>query len=191
MKTRPFVEEDPQYTPPPRAGLFCGLIVSPEIDLSEVLEVLEEAWGGVGFVSRQFVFGYTRYYEKEMGPDLLRFFSVFKKTVSQEGLPELKWTAKRLERFFSTPAGDRRVNIDPGLLLAERLVLATTKACGHRPYLGKGIYADLTLVYQNRSFQALPWTYPDYASEETIQMMNELRRSYVLPGGFEKEGEKE
>ena len=58
--------------------------------------------------------------------------------------------------------GRRRVNIDPGLLLRERFVLATGKNFTHRVYLGQGIYADLTLIYRRDAFQALPWTYPDY-----------------------------
>jgi hypothetical protein len=67
------------------------------------------------------------------------------------------------------------VNIDPGLLLPERLVLATTKAGSHRPYLGQGIYADVTLVFHKKTYQPLWWTYPDYSARETIVMLNRLR----------------
>jgi len=63
--------------------------------------------------------------------------------------------------------------------LPDKLVLATTKPCGHRPYLGQGIYADLTLTYQNKSYQPLPWTYPDYAAQEIIQMFNHLRKQFA------------
>ena len=32
--------------------------------------------------------------------------------------------------------------------------------------LSRGIYADLTSVYENGDYRPLPWTYPDWASEE-------------------------
>ncbi len=40
-------------------------------------------------------------------------------------------------------------------LLLERFVLATGKNYTHRIYIGKGIYADLTLIFQNGSFSGL------------------------------------
>ena len=41
----------------------------------------------------------------------------------------------------------------------DDLVLATGKNYTHRIYLSKGIYADLTLVFHQGSFQTLAWTY--------------------------------
>jgi hypothetical protein len=35
-------------------------------------------------------------------------------------------------------------------------------------------------MYRDRRFQTLPWTYPDYASEETREMFRTLRERYVL-----------
>ena len=77
-------------------------------------------------------------------------------------LPEIKLTTNRLEEQWATPEGNRRINIDPGYLCLQHVVLATTKGYTHRPYLRDGIYADLTLIYRDKSFQPLEWTYPDY-----------------------------
>ena len=71
------------------------------------------------------------------------------------------------------------MNIDPGYLTAARVVLASTKDFAHRLYLGKGIYGEVTLLYQKKDFQALPWTYPDYRSEAYRQFFRELRRVYM------------
>ncbi len=172
--------EDRTYDPPPAAKIFCGLLYVPDLDLAEVLCVLEEKWGPVEFISRRFPFDYTRYYDKEMGSPLFRKFVTFRDEVDQEDLPRLKWEAKRVEGTYLHSTGGRRVNIDPGLLLPERLVLATTKPFSHRPYLRQGIYADLTLVYRNRSYRPLEWTYPDYGAPETLRMMNNLREHAVL-----------
>lgn len=168
------------FDPPPRAKVFCGFLYNPELDLAEVLGRLEQAWGPVEFVSRRFPFDCTRYYEKEMGSPLARKYGTFREEVDQEALPRLKWEARRVEGVYRSASGGRRVNIDPGLLLPERLVLATTKPSAHRPYLGSGIYADLTLVYHKRSYRPLEWTYPDYRTPETLQMMNDLRERFVL-----------
>ncbi len=163
---------------PPKARVFCGLIYTPEMDPDKVLLTLEQEWGSVALISRSCSFAYTEYYLKEMGEHLQRKFIIFDKLVAQASLPKLKWKAKSLEKGFLNQSGGRQVNIDPGLLLPDKLVLATTKPCSHRPYLGKGIYADITLVYHNKSYQSLPWTYPDYAAQETVQMLNVLRKRY-------------
>ena len=72
----------------------------------------------------------------------------------------------------------RRVNIDPGYVALERLVLATGKNYTHRMYLSKGIYADLTLVFHQGSFQTLAWTYRDYADPVVIGYFNNIREHY-------------
>jgi hypothetical protein len=94
-------------------------------------------------------------------------------------LPEIKQTTNRLEEKYATPVGNRRINIDPGYLCSEHVILATTKGYTHRPYLREGIYADLTLIYRNKSFQPLEWTYPDYRQEEIIQLFNQFRKTYL------------
>jgi hypothetical protein len=72
------------------------------------------------------------------------------------------------------------VNIDPGYLLPERLVLATGKNFTHRIYIGQGIYADLTLIFQKGAFRTLPWTYPDYADRCLIDFLTLVRNKYML-----------
>ena len=72
------------------------------------------------------------------------------------------------------------MNIDPGYIAKAHLILATGKGYSHRPYLRDGIYADLTLIYCNKAFQSLPWTYPDYAGEEMIGIFTRIRDKYVL-----------
>ena len=165
--------------PPPSAKLFCSLIYSGHFVLQAAIEALVQEWGGVETISRRLPFDFTPYYEKEMGSALVRKFLVFRDPVEQDSLPALKGTANRVESHFLGPGGARKVNIDPGLLLADKLVLATTKPSANRPYLGSGVYADLSLVYHRGSYRSLPWTYPDYAGRETIEMMNALRNRFL------------
>ena len=70
------------------------------------------------------------------------------------------------------------MNIDPGYVALEHMVLATTKGYSHRVYLGQGIFADLTLIYDNGTYRSLPWTYRDYGSNELISLFNLWRERY-------------
>ncbi len=166
------------YTEPPKAVLFCGLIYGPQADLPAVLQRLMGAWGRLEFISRRIPFSYSTYYDNEMGDELTRRFCTFQRAVPQEALTDLKGLSEEMETVFLREGGGRTVNIDPGLLLPDRLVLASTKPGPHRPYLGRGVYADLTLLFQKKTYRSLPWTYPDYAEPETIQMMNRLRERH-------------
>jgi len=58
------------------------------------------------------------------------------------------------------------------------MVLATTKNYSHRLYLGKGIYAEVTLKYEDGRYKPLPWTYPDYRSEEYMEFFDSIREKY-------------
>ena len=108
-----------------------------------------------------------------------RLFVSFAVLIRPESLPDVKLQTNDLEREFSRADG-RRVNIDPGYISSANLILATGKGYSHRPYLRDGIYADLTLMYYEKFFQTLPWTYPDYAEQETREMFNRLRAKYLV-----------
>ena len=71
------------------------------------------------------------------------------------------------------------MNLDPGLITLERLVLASGKNFTHRVYLGQGIWADLTMIYNKKTgWVVLPWTFPDYATEDMKRRLTELRALY-------------
>jgi hypothetical protein len=93
-------------------------------------------------------------------------------------LADWKVFTNRLEERFSL-GGRRPVNLDPGYVAKERLVLATGKNYTHRLYLEHGIYGDLTLLYSRGGFQPLPWSYPDYAQGEVPELLGQVRRKYL------------
>ena len=164
---------------PKPAKLFMSLIASEDEFLHQGVKDLCSDFGEIDFTSERLPFCFTDYYRKEMGDHLFRRFITFKNLISISLLPDIKLSTNRLEEKFSTPVGNRRLNIDPGYLCLEHVILATTKGYSHRPYLRKGIYADLTLIYRNKSFQALEWTYPDYRREDVIGLFNQFRKRYV------------
>ncbi len=99
------------------------------------------------FLSAPGAFPYTTYYNKEMGQEIRRQTASFLDLVAPQSLPDIKLRTNEIETGLLRD-GKRQVNIDPGLLGAERFILATGKNFTHRIYLRDGIYADLTLIYQ-------------------------------------------
>lgn len=159
--------------------LFMSLIAKEENVVRQAIEALKEKFGKVDLISEQLPFDFTDYYSTEMGHPLFRHFITFVRLVSRDSLPDIKLMTNHLEEKLADSRGNRRVNIDPGYLCQAHILLATTKGYAHRPYLGKGIYADLTLIYRNKSFQPLDWTYPDYRQEGTLQLFNRIRTQYL------------
>ena len=157
------------------AKLFVSVLSASPERIVKVLLELAGSFGELDFVSAVLRFDYTDYYHAEMGQPLYRRFASFDSLVQQEDLAEIKVQTNLYERKTSA-GGNRTVNIDPGLLLAERFVLASGKNYVHRLYLSQGIYADLTLIYHDNDYQPLGWTYPDYADAAYHEFFGEVRR---------------
>ncbi|MCM8762925.1 MAG: DUF4416 family protein [Candidatus Omnitrophica bacterium] len=134
-------------------------------------------FGNIDYESMPRPFNFTDYYGKELGAGLNRYFISFEKLLSPKDLAKIKIITNKLEKKFSVDSR-RKINIDPGYLNLSKLVLATTKDYKHRIYLDKGIYAEVTLYYQARTFKSWPWTYPDYKTKDYIDIFNEIRQIY-------------
>jgi len=174
--------------PVPVAPIFA--IFSSDVALIEsAIEEIEKKWAPILKKSALFDFNQTKYYEKEMGANLKKIFVVLERFISPNFLINLKYWAYEFE-FHHLEDRKRKINIDPGLLSSERLVLATGKNYVHRIYLGKGVWVDLTLIFKKGSFRTLPWTYPDYATDFSIDFWNNARLSYlnVLRFGLKGQG---
>ena len=139
---------------------------------------LKRRFGEVDFKSDPLPFDYTSYYEEEMGRDLSRIIMSFERLIERDKLSNVKVTCTKLESKYSKN-GNREINIDPGYIAAEHLILATGKGFYHRAYLGKGVYADLTLVYKNKEFTPLEWTYPDYRTDTLRTLFKRIREKYM------------
>ncbi|MFH1080328.1 MAG: DUF4416 family protein [Pseudomonadota bacterium] len=159
--------------------LMMSVIFSQRAVVPDAMQILAAHFGRPDFISAQMPFDFTSYYEKEMGRSLVRRMVSFDKLIPPESLPDIKLLTNLVEKRFSSD-GRRRVNIDPGYLSPAHLVLATGKGYAHRPYLRGGIYADLTLIYTGGAFCTLSWTYPDYAGQEVMAVLNKMRDKYII-----------
>lgn len=157
-----------------KTTLFLGVLASNAELLREALSLLTDRYGPTLEQSDVKAFTYTDYYNEEMGTTPLRSYYIFEETVDPASLAAIKRATNLLEEQFSV-GGRRQVNLDPGLFSLGNLVLATTKNRSHRIALSGGIYAELTLIYYDHSYQSLPWTYADYKSGEVITLLNTWR----------------
>lgn len=159
---------------PQSVFFFSSIIFSKKSDLEAVLS----AFANEGMISAEqtplIPFDQTTYYAKEMGNNLMRVFVLFEGLAKREKLPDLKLKTNDMESVFSYE-DHRTVNIDPGYVALEHVILATSKGYAHRVYLGKGIHSDLTLIYRNGTYAPLEWTYPDYREPENIALFQGWR----------------
>lgn len=163
---------------PRPAKLVTSLFLQEKELIHSVVGDLRSLLGDLDQVSAWFPFDFTSYYAPEMGEPLFRRVITFKGLIGQSTLAFIKRQTNAIEASYARE-GRRRVNIDPGYMLAERFVLATGKNFTHRIYIGGGIYADLTLVYQKGAFRTLPWTYPDYADKRMQAFLSLVRDRYL------------
>jgi len=162
---------------PQPAKLVIGLFMRDTSLVCPAMASLETEFGPPDIISPWMDFNLTTYYEAETGAPLFRRMFAFKSLVSQDSLARIKRVSNAVEDDY-VKDGKRRVNIDPGYMTSERFVLATGKNYTHRIYVGHGIFADLTLVYQKGAFCKLPWTYPDYLEENMLVFLGKVRDKY-------------
>ncbi|SFM62124.1 DUF4416 family protein [Thermodesulforhabdus norvegica] len=160
---------------PSSAFLFLGILYSDAGAYKSALVELEKVFGPLSFLTGPRVFTETGYYNAEMGTPIYRVYGVFERPVNQDKLADIKLKTNEIEAGLAQN-GRRRVNLDPGLLSEERLVLATGKNYTHRVYLSRGIYADLTLIFRRGQYEPLQWTYPDYRDPVLRHFLGVLRQ---------------
>ena len=176
MLAMPFVGA--LYKDSGRSGRAC----SP-IDIAR--DRLRELMGEALFESEPALWEHTDYYRDELGAPLYRRFLFFKDFIPQDGLAEIKLKTIEIEKelseggLTSPVAGKRTVNLDPGYITLAKVVLSSKKDYGHRICIGKGVFAEVTLMYRRgRGFEPTAFTYTDYRSPENIRLFNRMRENF-------------
>lgn len=163
----------------PDPGMLIISILSARLDeyWPSLQEKLEARFGPMDFVSEEFPFDQSDYYDSELGTPVMRRLVAFRDLRQQDELADIKLFTNGLE-IEHDEDGKRAFNLDPGFITMQRLVLATGKEFYHRIYLREGIWADLTLVWQKKQWVEFPWTFSDYAGDEMKSRLTNLRLSY-------------
>jgi hypothetical protein len=165
---------------PPPAKYFFAIMLADRTRQGEVEALIQERLGPIDLRSPFFPFSeFSPYYAREMGPEIWKYFAAVQEEIPMDRLREVKLFAEELEIEFAAmeqgPGAKRIVNLDPGYVTGWSVVLSTVKNRAHRVYLGQGIFAEVTLLYQKGGYSRLPWTYPDYDTKLARDFFFETR----------------
>jgi hypothetical protein len=156
---------------------IAGILAASISLLVEAREALAGQHGSVELASDPVEWMVSRYYCGEMGNEIWRQYVALAELISPGALVDWKLATNETEGRWRTERG-RSVNLDPGYVGLDKLVLASTKDAAHRVYLGRGIYAEATLRFSHGSFTSWPYSYQDYASPAAIGFFNRVRERY-------------
>ena len=153
---------------PKPVKLIAGILAADEQCLGAAIEALTSKFGKSDFVSDVWPFEKTNYYKDQTGENILRQFISIEPLIDPGKLAKIKHETNRLEQKLAAGLAfdlPRPVNLDPGIIEPSKLILASTKNYSHRIYIGKKMYAEVTLVFDKGSWRPLPYTYPDYKQQ--------------------------
>ena len=180
---------------PKPVKLIVGILASDEGDpardashvgsqrcLAAARDAVLAALGPADLVSEAWSFTQTDYYADEIGPKVLRQFVSIEKLVHPGDLAEIKERTNAIEQESAATLAmpyPRPVNLDPGVIEPSKLILASTKNFAHRIYIGRKIYAEVTLVFDKGQWRSLPYTFPDYYRPEYHEFFSKVRSRLV------------
>jgi hypothetical protein len=147
-----------------KAKLFCGVLYADVALYGRTAQELISKFGEIEIVSEEYDFDFTGYYLGEFGPNLKKRFIVFMDLVHRKDLAKLKLITCKIEKSLSKE-NRREVNIDPGYITKDNVVVASTKEMPHRVYLDKGIFADIQMVLTKNKAFFYRHTFRDYESQ--------------------------
>jgi hypothetical protein len=160
--------------------LFVGILTSVPDTIPKAEKRLTGLLGPIDARSEPFLFDQTRYYDSTMGTPIYRYFFSFVNLIEPSKIADIKIKTNEMEALFAEeyPNLQRPINLDPGYLEQSKIVLASTKNFFHRILISGGIYAEVTLHFQNSAWRTFPWTFPDYKTDRYHSFFSSLRDLY-------------
>jgi len=162
--------------------LIVGILAADRQCLLAALEAVEAKFGRADFTSDAWPFEQTDYYKDQTGEHILRQFVSVEPLIDPGALAKIKHRTNKLEQKLAAKLGvplPRPVNLDPGIIEPSKLVLATTKNYSHRIYIGRKMYAEVTLIYDKGRWRAFDYTYPDYRQQCYFDFFDKVRKRLV------------
>ena len=163
---------------PSKAKLFLALLYRPDAAIDPIMNEVTSAFGPVERTYGPIQFVFSDYYKDEVGEHPLKCYMTFERLIERDMLPAIKTTTNAIESRY-LDSGIRTANLDPGYLVKDKLVLATTKDFYHRLYLAEGIFGEVTLHFRKGVFRYFSWTYPDYMDPAFLDFLAKARAACV------------
>jgi hypothetical protein len=164
---------------PDPVQLIVGILAADEACLARARQGICAELGPINLTSQVWPFTQTHYYDEEIGTSILRQFVCLDQLSDPGDLAQIKHQTNALELrlaqelAYATP---RPVNLDPGYIEPSKLVLASTKNFSHRIYIGKNMYAEVTLIVDKGQWSALRYTFPDYRQSDYYAFFEQVRQ---------------
>ena len=167
-----------QLKNPNPVKLIIGILAADRQCLCAAAEAIEDRIDRIDLVSDVWPFSQTDYYKDQTGSNILRQFVSIERLIDPGRLSKIKYKTNNLEQKLAARAGlplPRPVNLDPGIIEPSKLVLASTQNYSHRIYIGKKIFAEVTLIFDKGKWTVLPYTYPDYRQDCYMDFLSKVR----------------
>ncbi len=158
--------------------LIVGILAANNQCLNTATEAVTDKFGTADFTSEVWPFDKTDYYKEQMGPRILRQFISIDRLIDPGKLAKIKHQTNKIEQKLAKALRlplPRPVNLDPGVIEPSKLVLATTKNYSHRIYIGRKMFAEVTLIFDKGRWQTLDHTYPDYRQQCYFDFFEKVR----------------
>src|SRR3989338_3060338 len=144
--------------------LFIAALYSDEEVYDKSVSFLKEKFGNVIIESKPYNFTFTDYYNEEMGSGLVKRFIVFRKEANKKELAQVRKLTGEIEDKFRVN-GKRKINLDPGHISSDEVVLASVKKKDFKEEIGNGIFAHRIYAFENGKVKTFFHTFPDYRVE--------------------------
>lgn len=168
-------------TPNP-VKLIIGILAYDQSCLESAVETLENEFSKIDSASDIWTFTQTEYYKDETGENILRQFVSFEKLISPDQLASIKCKTNKLEEKLAKKLNveaSRPINLDPGIIEPSKLILASAKNFSHRIYIGKKIWAEVTLNFSKGIWKKFDYTFPDYQQQHYHDFFSKVREKLV------------
>ena len=166
-----------QPSEPLPVKFFSGILYSDEELAKSAAEEMTDRYGAIDYRSPKFDFKVTDYYDGEMGSLIVRMFISFRELINPKEIARIKIECNEIENKLAID-GKRKVNLDPGYLDYDKMILASAKYNAQKIYLDHGIYADPTLRFAKGRFIPSEWCFPDFKAGKYEHVFLHMRALY-------------
>jgi hypothetical protein len=167
---------------PDPVKLIIGILGCNADAVNTAVEMIKAKFGDCDIESPTWPFSHTEYYAEETGQEIVKKFVTIEKLIAPDTLAAIKHKTNKMEMKLADMLDgnlSRPVNLDPGYIEPSKLVLASTKNFSHRIYIGKKIWAEVTLIYNKGRWTTFEYTFPDHKEERYHYFFSQVRDKLV------------
>lgn len=167
---------------PDPVKLIIGILACSRQAVDAATDLIKAQFGNCDLESTVWPFNHTGYYADEMGEKILKKFITVEKLIRPDKLSAIKLKTNKMEAELAGRLASglpRPVNLDPGYIEPSKLVLASTKNFSHRIYIGKKVWAEVTLIYSKGQWKGFEYTFPDHKEDRYYGFFSRVRDKVI------------